>query len=222
MRRAIFLLIASSILGAQELAVPGANLDTSCLDLEEIRQTFLEGEFQEVEKAWHSFGKTHRVLSEECATEQGKYLGVLRLFLHQDTADAEGYFMRVLRTEPMTDLWAFRLPVDLQAFWDNSQDHYLERHGIARTRELIRSTSWLPPVMYPISLDPNVRKKQAFYHAQRLQYARAVDKGTYYSILKSLDSLADPVTIPFRSEVKLKVGMSIQDVRGELDAQTRN
>lgn len=217
MKRLLFLLLAFRILGAQELATSQAYQDTACLDLKEIRQKFLEADFAEVEKAWQGPRKANRTLSAECAHEQGKYLGVLNLFLHQDTSMAEGYFLRVLRFRPMTDLWAFGLPLDLQAFWDKTQDQYLEAHGISRPRELVWSTSWLPPVIYPISLDPIVRKKQTLYHALRLKYARAVDNETYFTILKNLDSLSDPVSIPFRSEVKLRAGMSIQEVHAELD-----
>lgn len=219
MKYLVYLLLVLRSLGAQVPTAPHAHQD--CLDLNEIKQKFLEGDFLEVEEAWYKIREENERhygrMPSECRREEGKYLGILNLFLRQDSDMAEAFFMATLSFQPMTEMWEFGLPLDIQTFWDKIQEQYLEAHGITRPLELVWSTSWLPPVMYPTSLDPRVRKMQAFYHAQRLKYARAVDNETYFTILKNLDSLSDPVSVPFRSEVKLRAGMSIEAVRAELD-----
>ncbi len=191
--------------------------NSQCIDASTIQSKFLESEFEEVENSWAEFGKTHARLTPQCAFEQGKYLGVLSLFLHHDTGLTESYFKHVLRFDPMTDLWPLKLPVDLQAFWDKSQIEYLSAHGIVRSKENIWATAWLPPVMYPASSDPEIRKLQSLYNEQRRKYALAGDNGSYLSILKSIEDQPDPAMIPFRSEVKLRAGMSIDEVISELD-----
>ena len=207
----VFLLL-SQLVFAQDDPIQN-NAHGECLNRDSIYNIYLLGDFERVKWEWIKFEKAHGKISPTCAYEKAQYLGIINLFLNNDTASSVANFNQVLDFDPKTMMWRFRLPISIQAFYDNLQSEWFIDHY---TLKELWPGFWIPPTYYPASSIPSIRKLQDEYCKLRLKFALSKNRTTYYNILEDLKSLSDPVSIPFRAEVRTRLGIPPNQILNDL------